>query len=258
MKKGIKVLLVLSVLLLVGCEEKTKSVSLNDEKVKKVIENFMLDEHGVNGENPEESAIYSMTEYANEKLDENVMYNLVFKKAKIFSKDDTKCDEEKFSNEEEDYFYTCEYIEYAKTNEIYNSLFGKELPKENIKAGLYILIYDKDADVYRICSISAGGGSDYIDATTLSKVEEKGDYLYIYEKVAFLSSIFSTDAENEGELIGYNITYPKNIDNPKRVSDEGTIAKTKEKYLDTFETYKWTFKKDSKDNYVFESLEYVK
>lgn len=248
MKNGLKFLLLLCIFL-VGCEVKPKKLSLEDDNVKMIIDEFKLD-NNIMDEGLKEGVLFQESIYTNEKIDLNQMYIIGYDNAKNLVQEDKNCDKSKYSDES--YIYNCKYIKYDDYNKEYNSLFEKTLPKENLKVGLYMFVYDSEDNIYRICSITAGGGDSVIDLTTIVSSEQKDDYIYIYEKVAFMYPIYD-DSSNE---IGYKIFYPKNMEKPKTVEHD-TINKIKEKYYDTFETYKWTFKKVN-NNYIYESLEYVK
>ncbi|MBE6150000.1 MAG: hypothetical protein E7170_04690 [Firmicutes bacterium] len=228
-----------------------QDISLDDTDVKNIVDKFGLtmDKH---------DPVWQMDLYIDSKLKDEEMMRITYHKIESAIKKEENCTEQLFDG----YGYYCNYILYEDFNNEYKKLSGKDLPKTDLAVELYDLKYDSSKNIYRIYNVFAGGGTLMSIFSKLDKASKMGDYIYIYEKVAFIwpedivtlqkphlykhtdmGYEYSTDSITLGtyeQLEAYN--------NPSIILNS---------HIDKFDTYKWTFKKDLNGNYVYENLEYV-
>lgn len=266
----------LAILLLSGCEfnlkdnekkpvEENKITELSKESdvVKKIVNTFIS-----------HVGDYNEGIYSQEKISEIFKYQITLTNVRTSGliKQDANCNSNKYSldNTFSDYDYVeylCKYITYEDFNNLYKNSFGLNLPKEIIY-GLDegILVYNSSLDVYEFVDVGGPGGG-YDERYKLSdiiKVEQDNNNIYIYENVIYVVNVYG-DPELVEQLA---IIFPHLSNNieidvgPKYAGDKlKTFKEIKEelltKYLSKFDTYKWTFKKNSNGTYMYESLEYV-
>lgn len=215
-----------------------------NSKVQEVIDQFIL--------NYDHRWHYYIDIYINEELSGFHKHNLALYQVNDLIMDDQKCNKEKYSKPEQELDYGCRYLKYDDFNSKYKSMFGSDATKDhfNLPTGCTEFTYDKENNVYRILSAGCGGDYPLSKHSEVIDSKEEGNYLYIYEKVAYISF-----------YDGGTILYPHDSENKIELNNkynEGDYVSIKNDHLDDFDTYKWTFKKNNNGDYTFQKLEYVK
>jgi len=233
-------------------------LSLTDTMVEKIIDKFYMDYK-------DEFYMMDPYNYVYELLKEEDILELTRLNAEKFIKIEENCDVDEpenniYTNEEEEIFYWCKHIKYEDLNKSYNNIVGKDLPKENILS----YYYDKDKDIFRIMGgVGSSGFEDFI-ISKIEKAEKENDYIYIYEKVIIVRAFdddttYLAKPSEYGPIFNdYNAEINQYLYEDYKEDDENNEYtfedRVIEKYIDKFETYKWTFKTNSNGEYVFVSL----
>ena len=261
-------LIVLALGLVTGCStaknneqnntENISELSLTDENVVKIINDFRIDYKIAEGVD-----IYN---YINQELTDSDIVQLAFVNSKGSVKIEKDCDSENnLYNDDNGTLYSCEYLTYSDLNKNYNSLTGKDLLKSSISFNdsLVKFLYDDVEDMFRILYVAGGGGEEYYHISKLEKAEKQNEYIYIYEKIIFVSP----DYENGGFILIKPSDVANNVLNAgveigEYAYDENNPSarfdKMIEDHIDKFETFKWSFKLNSNGEYVYDSLTLVK
>jgi len=238
-----------------------EELSLDNVEVEKIVTKFHIDNSVEYHEN--------VNVYEKELLDEDRLRELAYVNSKDLIKKEGNCNTlEGTVYDGDGYGYTCNYISYSDFNSKYNALTGKVLPKEDISFGLRQLLYDKTNDIYRICDIYAGGGSDFTVLSKLDKAYKSGEYIFIYEKAAYVSHDYESADGNYNKyllfrpsIFSYENGQPVGVSIGEYTYDESNpyahYNKMIDDHINKFDTYKWTFKLDSNGEYVYDSISYV-
>lgn len=110
-------------------------------------------------------------------------------------------------------------------------------------------IYDSDTNTYYYIEPQCGGSNPNSAYAYINKYTVKGDEVYVY--VSYGSSIYSSETNNVNIYKDLN---EKEIYRENVSEDEANNFRINESNYKEFSEYKYTFKKDDKENYYFVSL----
>lgn len=144
----------------------------------------------------------------------------------------------------------------------YNKLSSKEHDGKMLVGaflGHSIMYINNDLNLYTEAA-GIGGVTSLDYATKILASYKEDDYLIIENKVLFMYQDAGEDVKvfsTAKDLSDYSNT--KNV-NSISIIDEVSDYKdvSIDNYIDKLDTFRWTFKKDSSDNYMFYSVEKIK
>lgn len=178
-------------------------------------------------------------------------YKIALDNATSMIKEDKNCDAIEF----EDVMYNCKYISYDDLNVAYKKLYGGDILKIDLfYFGVNMLKYDRNAQVYRLCEFMGGGGGLY-KVSKIVKAEMDNDNVYIYERTFSHSEILGE--EGKEQMVSIFFKHTDENEGLEIFINYDELETFKEKHINKFDLYKWTFKKNADGTYTNLDKEYV-
>lgn len=131
----------------------------------------------------------------------------------------------------------------------YKNYFGDSTVNHKSFNVCFGYIYDSDTNTYYYIEPQCGGSDQNSAYAYINKYTVKGEEVYVY--VSYGSSIYSSETNN---VDIYKDLNEKEIYRENVSEDEANNFRINESNYKEFSEYKYTFKKDDKENYYFVSL----